>query len=74
MHPDKPNLKMKTDNILFVFSGAFPGIENIIRTRITHGTEKQIRINGIADKAETKDYTYNDLSATLQVKTLLNTD
>ena len=52
---------MKTDNILFIFSGAFPGIENIIRTRITHGTEKQIRINGIADKAETKDYTYNDL-------------
>lgn len=61
MHPDKPNLKMKTDNILFIFSGAFPGIENIIRTRITHGTEKQIRINGIADKTETKDYTYNDL-------------
>ena len=61
LHPDQPTLKMKTDNILFIFSGAFPEIEKIIEKRINPGHKKQIKINGVNEHTKDKKLTYNDL-------------
>lgn len=60
-HPDKPRMKMRTDNILFIFSGAFPGIEQIIQKRINPGAKKTITINGVTEHNEDKKFDYNQL-------------
>lgn len=37
-HPEAKMISMKTDNILFIFGGAFVGIEDIIRNRLNKKT------------------------------------
>lgn len=60
-HPKQETIKIKTDNILFIFSGAFPDIEKIIQKRLNHGEQKKISINGISEHNHNKKFTYNQL-------------
>lgn len=61
MHPEQETLKMRTDNILFIFSGAFPGIEDIVKKRICPNQKKQVRINGVKETEKPKELSYNEL-------------
>ena len=65
-HPQQPNIKVNTKNILFIAAGAFEGIENIVKDRTNH---KSI---GYASLLNTKKKSENELLESISQEDLLH--
>lgn len=59
-HPYNETVTINTENILFIMSGAFPGIDKIIEKRIFKSDKNRVKINGIK-VTSTNEKNYNEL-------------
>lgn len=71
-NPYAETFTINTENILFIFSGAFPGIEKIIEKRLTKNTQNSIKINGVNNGSpfSNQKANYNKLIPFLSCKDL----
>ena len=65
-HPQQPNIKVNTKNILFIAAGAFEGIENIVKDRTNH------KAIGYASLLNTKEKSENELLESISQEDLLH--
>ena len=70
-HPYTETITMNTENILFIMSGAFPGIEKMIEKRVFKTKTKQVIINGTAT-ANRKERNYNEVIPYIEAEDLQN--
>jgi len=73
-NPYSDTVTINTSNILFIVSGAFPGIEEIIRRRLNAGGKQNtIQLHGIRENDEAnevEELTYNQLIQQLKAEDL----
>lgn len=70
-HPYNETITINTENILFIMSGAFPGIDKIIEKRVFKSDKNKVKINGIKS-SNNNEKNYNELIQYINAEDIQN--